>query len=166
MNTPLLRASLWLFVTASACSPPPQAPPPSPAIPTAEPAAVPAPPSEAIARADALLDDLKRRQEAQDKYDREHPLPVATPIAVSSGSPSAAPVVPDEAWWRDRMRELQLALNDEEIKLAAAENLKNGNQDAQAAFEKQTEAVANARLAIERLRDQARRAGVPPGWLR
>ena len=64
------------------------------------------------------------------------------------------------------MMALQLALNDEQIKLAAAENLKYGYNDAQAAYKKQLEAVANARAAIEKLRDEARRAGVPPGWLR
>ena len=66
------------------------------------------------------------------------------------------------------MQSLELALNGELIKLAAMEkaNLKYGYEDAQAQYKKQAAAVANARQAIEQLRDEARRAGVPPGWLR
>lgn len=66
------------------------------------------------------------------------------------------------------MRSLQLALDEELEKLAAAEkaNLKYGYNDAQVEYKKRAAAVADARLAIDRLRDDARRARVPPGWLR
>lgn len=66
------------------------------------------------------------------------------------------------------MQSLELALNEQEIKLAAAEraNLKYGYNDAQAEYKKTVAAVQNARAAIDRLRDEARRAGVPPSWLR
>jgi hypothetical protein len=54
------------------------------------------------------------------------------------------------------------------VQLAEAEknNLKYGYNDAQALYRKQVDAVAAARLAIDKLHDDARRAGVPPGWLR
>ena len=64
------------------------------------------------------------------------------------------------------MRSLQLALDAELAKMADAEKLKYGYNDAQAIYKKQLAAVADARLAIERLHDDARRAGVPPAWLR
>ena len=66
------------------------------------------------------------------------------------------------------MQELELKLNEELIRLAAAEkaNLKYGYNDAQAEYKKIVGAVATARSNIEKLKDEARRAGVPPGWLR
>ena len=185
MNSWTPRASLFVFLTAVACNSAPPAQPPSQPVPAPAPAAEPAPQSEAIARADALLEDFKRRQEAQDKYDREHPLPAAIPLPGSSsapqststtspvttpGSPTSATAAPgrDEKWWKDQMQELELKLNEELIRLAAAEkaNLKYGYNDAQAEYKKIVAAVATARSNIEKLKDEARRAGVPPGWLR
>jgi len=66
------------------------------------------------------------------------------------------------------MESLQMALDQELVKMAAMEkmNMKYGYNDAQAMYKAQAAAVASARQAIERLRDEARRAGVPPGWLR
>ena len=66
------------------------------------------------------------------------------------------------------MQSLQLALNGELAKLAEAEkeNYRYGYDDLQAEYKKRIAAVANARLAIERLHDDARRARVPPAWLR
>ena len=146
----MLRASLLLMLTAAACD---TAPPAQPAVqpaPALAPAAVaePAPPSEAVARADALLEDLKRRQEAQEQYDRNHP-------------PGQ-----DETSWRDKARALDLTLNEALIELAKVEDLKNGDADAQAAYKKRFDAVTQARLAIEKLSDEARKAGVPPEWLK
>ena len=142
-------ACLLVILTAAACSDaPPAQPQPQPqpaAAPTAAPATEDAPKSEAIARADALLEDLKRRQEAQEKAERP---------------------AQDEGLWRDKVMALQLALNDEQLKLATSEHLRTGDSVAQAAYKKQQEAVESARLAIEKLREEARRAGVPPGWLR
>jgi hypothetical protein len=134
-----------------------------------------------------LIEDLRRRQAAQEQSDREQAKPSAAPLpgslpgdfqpsasstapAATPGAPAGKPAAPaqDEALWRDRMQALQLTLNEAEIKLAAAEraNLKYGYNDAQAEYKKLAAAVADARLAIDRLRDEARRAGVPPGWLR
>ena len=151
--------------------------------------------SEAAARAEALLEDFKQREAAQAKFDRENPAPRTNPIPISlpdsrptpspaapaspaatetpAAQPAPAPVAPaasghDEAWWKEQRRSLQAALDDALAKLAEAEknNLKYGYNDAQALYKKQVGAVAEARLAIDRLHDEARRAGVPPGWLR
>jgi hypothetical protein len=134
--------------------------------------------------ADAWLEYFKRREAAQAKYDRENPPPAAIPMpmpfvparpAPSVGStPAPPPPVVDaalarnETWWRGQRQSLQLALDAALVKLAEAEklNFKYGYNDAQAEYKKRADAVANARLAIERLHDEARRAGVPPGWLR
>ena len=58
------------------------------------------------------------------------------------------------------MQSLQLALAGELAKLAEAEkeNYRYGYDDLQAEYKKRVAAVANARLAIERLHDDARRA--------
>jgi hypothetical protein len=184
-----------VLLIAAACSQPPVAQPPTEAAPAP---AAEAPKSEAITRADALLEDFRRREAAQAKYDRENPPPRFVPIpkslvdAARTASASAAPntqpsnadaavpvpvtptVPPDaaparnEMWWKRQMESLQTALDQELVTLAAMEkmNMKYGYNDAQAMYKKQAAAVANARQAIERLRDEARRAGVPPGWLR
>ena len=193
----MARATLLLLVMAAACNsaPPAQLPqsttstPPAPAA-----AAEPIPKSDAVTRADALLEDFRRREAAQAKFDRENPPPKFVPIprtlvaearkaaAASApdtsanasdpappapGSPAAAPAR-DERWWKRQMQSLQAALDDELVKMAAMEkaNLKYGYNDAQALYRKQAAAVESARQAIERLRDEARRTGVPPGWLR
>lgn len=151
------------------------------------------PTSETIKRADALLEDFRRREAAQAKFDRENPppkfIPIPRSLVVASQESSTAsanastesappPVAPaaavsatparDATWWKSQMQSLQAALDAELAKLAVMEkaNLKYGYNDAQAQYKAQAAAVANARQAIERLRDEARRAGVPPGWLR
>jgi hypothetical protein len=191
------RPILLMLVTAAACSGPP-AQHPSQTTPAAAPApAEQAPKSEAIARADALLEDLGRREAAQAKFDREKPAPAAIPIPASlPGSSPRSPVatvavaspaamedqpahpVPasteaaaparDAGWWKQQMQSLQLTLAAGMAKLAEAEkeNYKYGYDDLQAEYKKRVAAVANARLAIERLHDDARRARVPPAWLR
>ena len=189
-----------ISVTAAACSGEapaqvrPGAAPPAPA-----PAVEPSPQSDTIKRADALLEDFRRREAAQAKYDRENPPPKFIPIPRSlvlasqaesaaaaadtrpsnaSAEPVAAPAAPaatapptparDATWWKSQMQSLQAALDAELAKLAVMDkaNLKYGYNDAQAQYKAQAAAVANARQAIDRLRDEARRAGVPPGWLR
>jgi hypothetical protein len=153
MNFWTLPASLLVLLIATSCSgdppaqPPPQPPPvEAPASPSTD-----APKSEAISRADALLEDLKRRQEAQEKDD-----------------PEDAAAAREENRWKDQMRVLELALNEKEIKLAAAEraNLEAGDSVAQAEYKKIVAEVASARQAIEQLRDEAKRAGIPPSWLK
>lgn len=66
------------------------------------------------------------------------------------------------------MRTRQLALDGALAKLAEAEkeNYKYGYNDLQAEYKKRVAAVADARQAVERLHDDARRARVPPAWLR
>ena len=66
------------------------------------------------------------------------------------------------------MRSLQQALDAALVKLAEAEkeNYKYGYDDLQAEYKRRVAAVAEARRAIERLHDDARRARVPPAWLR
>ena len=200
LGKPSLFALSLALVTTTACSAPPAQPQsPAPSPPRSAPTAELAPTSEAIARADALLEDFRRREAAQAKFDRENPPPKFIPIprsliaaarttsasSASDAAPSntsatsrlapAAPVGPaaaaparDEMWWKAQMQTLQAALDAELVKLAEAEklNLKYGYNDAQAQYKKQAAAVASARQAIERLRDEARRTSVPPGWLR
>jgi hypothetical protein len=184
-----------LFVTALGCTE--TAPPVSTRAapdPVSAPVAKETPTSESIGRADALLEDFKRREAAQAKFDKENPPSVVIPLPVapipsrpaspatssqlpSTDAPPAAPgVVPgdvappgrDQAWWKQQMQRLQASLDAELAKLAAAEkaNWKYGYNDLQAMYRAQVAAVADARLAIDRLHDEARRAGVPPGWLR
>jgi hypothetical protein len=90
--------------------------------------------------------------------------------AAESVPDSAAPADParDASWWKEQMRTLQLALDGALAKLAEAEkeNYKYGYNDLQAEYKRRLAAVADARLAIERLHNDARRARVPPGWLR
>lgn len=189
MNRPAISL---LFVTALGCTETPK-PAPAMAAPDVAPAPVAkeTPASELIGRATALLEDLKRREAAQAKFDRDNPAPAAVPIPrslpasqptppPSNGSESAAPApappasvapaVPerDEMWWKAQTQRLQATLDAESAKLAAAEkaNWKYGYNDLQAMYKAQVAAVAEARLAIDRLHDEARRAGVPPGWLR
>ena len=195
MNSWMSRATVLVFLTAAACSQPPGEQPET-QVPASAAAAEPAPKSEAIARADALLEDFRRREAAQAKYDRENPPPrfvpipktlvdaakaaaastaSVTPASNASAGPPGAPAGPtaaaparNEMWWKRQMESLQTALDQELVTLAAMEkmNMKYGYNDAQALYKKQAAAVANARQAIDRLRDEARRAGVPPGWLR
>ena len=186
--------SLVLLIAAGACSGPPPAQPEKQTTPAAPAgAAAHANESEAAAHAEALLEDFKRREAAQAKFDRENPatrtnpIPASLPVTRSTPSipappasteapaaqPAPAPAAPvasghDEAWWKEQRRSLQQVLDDALAKLAEAEknNLKYGYNDAQAIYKKQVAAVAAARQAIDQLHDDARRAGVPPAWLR
>jgi hypothetical protein len=146
-----------------------------------------------------LLEDFRRREAAQAKFDRENPPPKFVPIprsmvaaaraasaaaaadtssnasdtsAPAPDAPAATPTPAGETrgenWWKHEMQSLQTALDQATASLAEAEklNLKYGYNDAQAEYKKRAAAVASARQAVDRLRDEARRAGVPPGWLR
>jgi hypothetical protein len=182
------------LVSIAACSEPPaqtQTHAAAPALPEQ------APKSAAIARADALLEDLKRREAAQAKFDREKPAPAAIPITASlpvssprslaatvavaspaaTDAPAAQPAADstaaatparDATWWKQQMQSRQRVLDEALAELAEAEkeNYRYGYEDLQAEYKKRVAAVANARLAIERLHDDARRARVPPAWLR
>jgi hypothetical protein len=87
--------------------------------------------------------------------------------APPGATPAPAPAR-NENWWRSQRQSLKAALDVASDQLAEAErlNLKYGYNDAQAIYKTRLAAVAAARLAIDRLHDEARRAGVPPGWLR
>jgi hypothetical protein len=193
MTSKVAGPLVLVLLTAAACSEPP-AQPQMPASSATRAAAVAEPPkSEAIARADAMLEDLKRREAAQAKFDRDNPpaarvpipamsaaLPktpapasaaVAAPPATTAPTPApgaAAAPARDASWWQGQMQTLRLALDQASARLAEAEkeNYKYAYEDLQAEYKKRVAAVAEARRALERLHDDARRAGVPPGWLR
>jgi hypothetical protein len=90
----------------------------------------------------------------------------AAPTTTASEKPTAP--AHDEAWWKQQRQSLQRTLDAALAQLAEAEkgNFKYSYNDLQAEYKKRVGAVAEARLAIDRLHDDARRAGVPPGWLR
>lgn len=200
-----------MFVIGCTPEPTPAVPPTAPAP---EPVASAPAPSAATSRADALIEDLRRREAAQAKYDRENPPPpaprlqdlvrpssapvsadasVATPSAVAASVPSSqsmaagAPVgdTRGESWWKNEMRtaEVRLAENLRRLQEAndqmafARKQMDTKNTaiftEAQEAFNRASaEAgrlnaeVRNDRAAVERIREDARRANVPPGWLR
>lgn len=145
----------------------------------------------AISQADALLEDLKRREAAQQEFDLRNPVSAATPElppsaplrstpepatasapAASADAPIAPPTqateVHDWAWWQKQSQSLQQALEAAQAQLAEAnrQNLKNGYGDAQLIYKQRVEAVSYAHAAIDKLHEDARRAGVPAGWLR
>jgi hypothetical protein len=149
-----------------------------------------------------LVEDLKRRQAAQAKYEGAArppaalpPAQVSQPVAPPAARPAKAPPATppatstprdssptppgtyagamgaptrDESWWKQQMKSLQAVLDDASARLAEAEklNFKYGYNDAQVEYKKRAAAVEQARQAVDRLRDEARRAGVPPAWLR
>jgi hypothetical protein len=128
--------------------------------------------------------------------DEARPTAVAPPaatVAPATATSVAAPVATtavqygghDEAWWKNEMRTLQVRLQDDVRKFDAAlvawrhaidqMNSKSvaiattAQQSANRSEREvqQLKAVLQAdRDAIERLREDARRADVPPGWLR
>lgn len=184
-----------ISATMACSAPPPAATPqqtPLVVIP-ADPA-----PSAATARADALIEDLRRREAEQAKRDKENPpppapkldalLPVQTPRASTTPQPATiaalppapttqaqAPAVSEtrgEQWWKDQARALQVALEDETSRMnQAARAMQNSTlkitaDEAEREYRARVAAVQNARAALDRFRDDARRAGVPPGWAR
>ena len=101
-------------------------------------------------------------------------------------NPAAESVAKDETWWRARMTQARAALDRDRILFAALENrvstltrdVVNRDDPAQRAvlaaeriraleelelMRKQIVADTDAIAAIE---EEARRAGVPPGWIR
>lgn len=92
----------------------------------------------------------------------------------------------DEAWWRARMAQLREELRRNEVFLEALQSRVNSlaadflNRDdpyqraklgedrakANAEIVRVTEEVAKGRQAIADLEEEARKEGVPPGWLR
>lgn len=125
---------------------------------------------------------------------RVAPVPAPAPAAstpVTEATPQAADAKPqgeerDEAWWRARMAQLREELRRNEVFLEALQSRINslsadflnrddpyqrakvGEDRAKAAAEmaRVTEEVAKGRQAIADLEEEARKSGVPPGWLR
>jgi hypothetical protein len=188
-----LRLVTAFLITISCAAPPPaRTETPAPTEPTVAKAAV----SDAEARADALLEDMRRKQAAFDKLERETPTApaprldeyVARPVASAPATPATSVQTPrapdatsptptvrdehDEPWWKGRMRDAEVALNDAVTRLAAAERAAD-QQRLQITYDKalaevnaRAADVVTARAAVERVREDARRANVPPGWLR
>lgn len=112
--------------------------------------------------------------------DAAAPAPAVAPPA------PAAPVVSDEKTWRDRTAGLTSALASDEVLLESLQSrvagLQNdffgrddpaqraalGEQLAKTRVElERLKAKVNAdRAAIDTLKDEARRGGIPPGWIR
>ena len=102
-----------------------------------------------------------------------------TTTTTTSGTATTSP---DEQMWRARARELRRALTDDQTKLAAAKAHLDSLPDtakgaagapivdawmkARAEISRLTATVDNDQRAVSELEDDARRAGVPPGWLR
>jgi hypothetical protein len=203
-------STAFVIVVAIGCASPP--PPAATATSTPEPRPAVAPPatSEAVARADALVEDLRRRQVAQEKADRESRLspPPETPMRRVTTSPAPPPspatlsqpaIAPwpdrpaqtangkDEAWWKFEMRFAEGRLADSEDRLEEAKEARDAAERtmlthgigsaaystamdlfnrASAMVTHYDAEVKSHRAAVEKIREDARRAGVPPGWLR
>jgi hypothetical protein len=185
--------SLLLIVS---CSPSPaavQASAPAPA--TSPVAEQPAAPTPQVSRADALIEDLRRREAAQAKLDREAPPPPAPRLedlvrpaaaaaaasAPSTTAPASASPERDEQWWKNEMRTAQARLQNSVARWEASVDEMRTAQHCYSARrsrcqEKFNRASADAnryktdsdndRAAIDRLREDARRASVPASWLR
>lgn len=193
----MTRAYLFCtaFILSIGCSEPAPvttpAPAPAPAAETTE----PAPKSDAIAKADALIEEMRRNQAAFDKAERETPKPAAprledfvrpaapahvpTPQPAQGAyaqQPSAPPAASGdtrgEQWWKDQARTLQDRLEDETRRMIAARaafqnsTLKITADEAEREYLALQASVRNAQSALDKFRDDARRAGVPAGWAR
>ena len=128
------------------------------------------PPDDATA-ADAKAAEAKAAEAAK----------TAKPAEPDSKAP-----VKDQAYWSGRMKELRSKLELDEISAEAFQariNALNADfvnrddpaqrgviaqnrQKAVAGLERLTKAIADGKKAIADLEEEARRAGVPPGWLR
>lgn len=180
----------WVLgaLIVSSCSPSAApAPPPVDTPPVVEPAVQ----SDAVTRADALLAEMKRNEVAFAKMQSEAPKPVAAmppqmnqPSATGTPNPAqpmpsapqpSAPVAvdgKDETWWKDRARSIGLRLEDAERMVTASAiavdsaTLRITQDEARAALLNRVAAVRTIRAELVSLQEDARRANVPPGWLR
>ena len=216
---------LLVVVIAAGCAAPPSAPPAQPATREAEPAAASAAApatstTDTTALADALIADMRAKEAAFAKLEKE--LPAVRPADLSPGmsAPTSSPTTPsapaapstrytppsvaappsapvfsepifgghNEAWWKNEMHtiearlesnlqrlkavEKQVAIADEDAEKArrSTSDIFRAKEDAyhQAVAERSRlkAAIDSDRFAVERLREEARRANVPPGWLR
>jgi hypothetical protein len=122
---------------------------------------------------------------------RESPVPAPAAAQAPPAAQGEAPAKPaagerDEAWWRGRITELREQLRRNEVFQEALQSQLNalgvdilarddpyqraklGEDRAKAAAEmaRVTAEIAAGKKAIEDFEEEARRAGVPPGWLR
>ncbi len=204
-----------IALVSVSCSQPAAVPAPAPAATPIDPAPVSAPApvsSDVLAKADALIAEMRRNEAALQKFDRENPLPppprlddLLRPTAAAAASPtsevpasatqletpSPAPVASntrperDEQWWKTEMHVRELRLQESVAQMNAARasmrttadladpksviltaTAQRGFQEVEAEFQKWSRQVSIDRGEVERFREDARRAGIPPGWLR
>jgi hypothetical protein len=95
---------------------------------------------------------------------------MAAPLAGTP--PAAAADSRGEQWWKDEARKLQTAVEDAATEAAqAGAAMQNSTlaltaDEAEREYRARVAKLQNARAALERFRDDARRANVPPGWAR
>ena len=110
------------------------------------------------------------------------PLPSDAGPVSSSSKPTSGGETKDEEWWRSRALALRRTLADDQTKLAAAKGHYDSLPDtvkgavgrpvieasikAKEEITRLTAIVANDQRAITEFEQEARRAGVLPGWLR
>jgi hypothetical protein len=112
--------------------------------------------------------------------------PAPATKAASSGLPSAGEPVRDEQWWRSRMMAARLSLERSQVLLGALEARVNAlttdfvnrddpaqraligddRQRAMVEMERMRAEIQRLQAEIADIEEEARRAGVPPGWLR
>ena len=135
------------FLIAAACTDPPSPQPSTQTVPTPSLSSNRRPPAKR-SRAPMRCSKISGREAAQAKFDRQNPPPRVIPIP----------------------RSLVAAAQTDAASNASTTSPTGGStdaNDAQAEYKERAAAVATAaRRATERLRDEARRADVPPGWLR
>jgi hypothetical protein len=121
--------------------------------------------------------------------------PVSVPVSTSSSDDAAKPArasgaatdkVGDEKFWRDRMSQARQSLDRDRLLLdavqgrvnslttdfvnrddpAARAQVESNRQKALAELDRLKLDIVNDKKALDDLQEEARRAGVPPGWLR
>ncbi len=112
--------------------------------------------------------------------------PGADAEAPKAPEPGAAPAVRDQAYWSGRLSALQVQLDRDQVYADALQTrinalttdfvnrddpaqrdvIERDRQKALAELDRLTRAVEADRKALADFQEEARRAGVPPGWLR
>lgn len=140
----MVRVMLLGIVLFTGC-----ADPPAPIAPPATPDAATLPPSDAITRADAMIEDLRRRQAAE------------------TVSPAR-----DEAWWKNRIRTQQARVQGHVDCMGAAVK-RAESAGAQADFDRAVADAARCKAdgerenaVLEGILEEGRSANVSPSWLR
>jgi hypothetical protein len=119
-----------------------------------------------------------------------HPVSSAPSAAVKDGSPGQAPVPPtearDESWWRQRIVQVRDSVRRNEVIAEALQarinaltndfaarddpyqrtRIADDRQKASAELDRVRSEITVQKKKIEDIEEEARRAGVPSGWLR